>query len=94
LFQVDFIHTGLDFNIPGMAVSMDDQPYAWPAMPFRAELQPILYRRGAKIRSGPRLVARHIAHLPLPPLASRRIRSALKRMKADEKDELTQQPFC
>ncbi len=52
---------------------MAPQSDVGPALPIRAELQPVFHRGGAEVRRRARHMPRHLAHLPLQPLASRRL---------------------
>lgn len=56
---------------------MVHQPDAGATLPFRAELQPLLHRIGAKIRRIARLATRYLAHLPLQSVDTRRLRSTV-----------------
>ncbi len=57
----------------GPALSVAHQSAAGPPLPFRAQLQRLFHRVGAEIRGGSRCLPRRLAHLPLPPLESRRL---------------------
>ena len=50
-------------------------------MPLPAHVQPLLHWRGSQVRGNSWKLARPGPHRPLPPLASRRLRSAVSRSR-------------